>query len=106
MLAAHGNSPEDIGVVVSSLVFKHLYPDFKKMLKNISSHLHCPIIFDLREGDGFWFEPGGNAYIRNYSKDEVTNIAESMGMFSSVCISTINHGQGFQRMLVELYRDA
>ena len=60
-------------VVISSLVFKHLFPSFEKPLANVATVLNpgAMVFIDLIEGQTRYFEPDDVTYLRHYSREEV-----------------------------------
>ena len=63
-------------VVISSLVLKHLYPSFARALQNVAQHMNANglFVFDVIEGEKKFFERDNVTFIRQYTKQEVTEI--------------------------------
>ncbi len=93
--------PRSYDLVVSSLVFKHLYPSFEPVLANVARHLApgALVYFDLIEGAHREFEPDGVTYIRCYTPDEVRAIIPETGL-ELVGLDTVSHDAEHQRLLV------
>jgi SAM-dependent methyltransferase len=68
--------------IFSSLTFKHLFPSFERLLLNASRSMAVGgmAFFDLIEGAGEHFENDGVTYLRHYTKDEVLEILERVGL--------------------------
>jgi SAM-dependent methyltransferase len=71
---------ENFDILLSSLTFKHLFPSFKQALVNISKYMNpnAVIFFDLPEGKFSCFHDG--AYIRWYSKPEISDILKECNL--------------------------
>lgn len=91
---------ERYDVVLSSLVFKHLYPSFEPALSNCVAQLNAGalVCFDLIEGSGTVFEGDGVTYIKRYARDEVSQILERCGL-DLVEFTTVRHDATHERLL-------
>ena len=92
-----------IDTVLSSLTLKHLYPSFEAALGNIQPHLSDGglVIFDLIEGrkPHALVERDNVTYIRKYTRDEVTEILDRVGL-ELVAFDEVEHAPDFTRLLV------
>jgi len=91
-------------VVLSSLVFKHLYPSFERALANIASYANQGgfFFFDLLEGRRRNFEGKegeGSAYVREYSKKEIQGILRRTSLVL-VKIDEVRHTPDHVRLLI------
>ena len=88
-------------LMLSSLTLKHFFPSFEVGLQNLSRFISPGGLlgFDLIEGQKRYFELDGVTYIRWYSKTEVDQILERVGL-TRVAFDTVEHAPGFHRMLV------
>jgi SAM-dependent methyltransferase len=87
--------------LISSLVFKHLFPTFEKGLDNVARYLNpqAVVCFDVYEGAGAQFESGGVTYIRQYTRPEVTEILTRTGL-KLVAYDEVNHDEDHSRLFV------
>lgn len=95
-------------LVLSSLTFKHLFPDFTLALRNSSLHLEEDgmIFFDLLESravdrlfrTGTYFE-NETTYIRRYTRREVGEILDALPL-DLVGFDTVSHDADNRRLLV------
>ncbi len=98
-------SLEDYDTLMSSMTFKHFFPNFRKALANLVQFASpsAVLIFDLVKHEGFesrqYLEKGGDTFLRRYSKEEVESIIKSVGL-KSVEFDVVDHGKGFKRLLV------
>lgn len=88
-------------VVVSSLVFKHVYPNFQRPLENICSFLNsgAMLFIDFIEGTGEAFEDDFVTFIRKYSKSEIRDLFDNVGL-KVLDFTDVNHAPGYTRLLV------
>lgn len=86
--------------LISSLVFKHLFPSFEAALRICAGHLRPGAIacFDLLEGSDRIFEADGATYIRWYERDEVARILARVGM-ELVDFDYVKHDPDHERLL-------
>jgi SAM-dependent methyltransferase len=91
----------DVSVVISSLTLKHLYPSFEKALANVTRFVRPGgrFVFDLIEGDRRYWEHDNATYIRRYTRSEVTEILERIGL-TDVSFDEVEHSPGWSRLLV------
>ena len=78
--------------LISSLTFKHLFPSCKSALKNLHRYMTeegC-ILIDFIEGERRFFETDDVTYIRQYSRQELTQLFEEAG-FSIAQFEQIEH---------------
>jgi len=87
-------------VVISSLVFKHLFPSFEAPLAHVASTLNpgAMVFIDLIEGTKRYFEQDDVTYIRHYSRDEVAGIIKRAGL-TLVAFDEVVHTPEFPRLL-------
>lgn len=95
-------------LVLSSLTFKHIFPDFTLALRNSAVHLEDEgrIFFDLFESTvvdrlfrtARYFE-NETTYIRRYTRREVGEILDAVGL-DLVGFDTVRHDADNPRMLV------
>jgi len=92
---------ERVDTVLSSLTFKHLFPSFAAGLENLGRQLAGGglVIFDLIEGARRYFEDDGVTYIRNYTRDEVEELAHGAGV-EVVAFDEVHHHPDMARLLV------
>jgi SAM-dependent methyltransferase len=92
---------EQIDTVLSSLTFKHLYPDFGAALANLRPALgpDSVVIFDLIEGERRYFQYDGMTYVRAYSRDEVKSIVDRAG-FELAGFDEVAHDAEHRRLVV------
>ncbi len=88
-------------VVFSSLTFKHLFPNFERLLANIARYLNAGslVFIDLIEGVGEHFEADGVTFLRHYTKDEVVEILGHCGL-RLVAFDEVEHTPEQKRLLV------
>jgi SAM-dependent methyltransferase len=93
--------PRPCHLLVSSLVFKHLYPSFEPVLTNAAGQLApgALVYFDLIEGAHRVFEADGVTYIRCYTREEVGEIIPRTGL-EMVGLDTVRHDEAHPRLLV------
>jgi SAM-dependent methyltransferase len=88
--------------VVSSLVFKHLYPTFGRALTHLAKFV-CGggrFCFDLLEGEVEpYFEHGGVNYLRYYTRPEVERLLTSAGL-RLAAFDEVEHDAEHRRLLV------
>jgi len=86
---------------ISSLTMKHLYPTFYSVLKNVVRYANSDamFIFDLIEGSRAFFEQDSITYIKQYTKDEVKEILDDVGLHL-VAFSEVVHDSEHVRMIV------
>jgi SAM-dependent methyltransferase len=92
---------EGVDGVISSLTFKHLFPDFERALAGIARKL-APggrVVFDLIEGERVFFEDDGVTYIHCYSREEVRTIVAKVGL-ELVALDEVYHLPQMKRLLV------
>jgi SAM-dependent methyltransferase len=67
---------EPVDTVISSLVFKHLFPSFEATLRNVARQMTpgALAVFDLIEGHRRYFADDGVTYLRHYTRPEVEAI--------------------------------
>jgi 2-polyprenyl-3-methyl-5-hydroxy-6-metoxy-1,4-benzoquinol methylase len=94
-------------VVLSSLVFKHLYPTFETALRNCVPQLNpqALICFDLIEGSGAVFESDGVTYIKPYTRSEVSQILRRCGL-DLVEFTSVRHDETHERLLTVARKSA
>jgi 2-polyprenyl-3-methyl-5-hydroxy-6-metoxy-1,4-benzoquinol methylase len=87
-------------VVVSSLVFKHLFPSFEVPLTHVASSLNpgAMVFIDLIEGSTRYFEPDDVTYLRHYTREEVTEIVGRAGL-TLVGFDEVLHDADHPRLL-------
>ena len=87
-------------VVISSLVFKHLFPSFEKPLANVATVLNpgALVFIDLIEGQTRYFEPDDVTYLRHYSREEVAEIIGRAGL-TLVGFDVVLHDAEHPRLL-------
>ncbi len=87
-------------LLVSSLVFKHLYPTFEAALSNCAKALEVGALacFDLIEGDHSMFEADRMTYIKCYTPPQVESILHRAG-FDLVAFDRVKHDQDHERLL-------
>ena len=85
----------------SSLVFKHLFPSFAEVLKNVAGALNPGglVFFDLMEGTAQDFEHDGVTFLRHYTRPQVLEILEHCGL-SLTAWDEVCHTPEHQRLLV------
>ncbi len=88
-------------LLVSSLTIKHIYPSFEPALENLLRFAapEALIIVDLIEGSGSMFEDNQVTYIRRYSKPELTEMMERLGL-KDVAFDSVVHAKGYERLLL------
>ena len=93
-------------LVVSSLVFKHLYPSFERALTRCSAHLNVGglVCFDLLEGENRFFEDDGVTYIREYDRVEIRDILGRVGL-CLVEFAYVEHAPDHRRLFTIARRD-
>jgi SAM-dependent methyltransferase len=86
-------------VVISSLTFKHIYPTYEKVLRNLGAHLEPggKAVFDLIEGRRRYFR--GETYIRWYTKRQAELLAQRAGL-EVVAFDSVRHTPRHLRLLV------
>jgi SAM-dependent methyltransferase len=92
--------PGRYDLLISSLVFKHLYPSFEAVLTASAAHLSAGalVCFDLIEGDLRQFEYDRVTYIRCYTREEVLEILKRAGL-KLVEFTTVQHDETHERLL-------
>lgn len=87
-------------LLLSSLVFKHLYPTFESALRNCVAQLNTGalICFDLFEGTRSLFEADGATYIKCYTRPQVQEILQRSGV-DLVAFATVKHDETHERLL-------
>jgi SAM-dependent methyltransferase len=99
---------ERFDLVMSSLTFKHLFPDFALALKNSAAHLEGAgwIFFDLIESTlvdrvsrSTRYFQNESTYLRRYTRREVGEILEALAL-DLVAFDKVSHDPDNQRMLV------
>lgn len=87
-------------LLLSSLVFKHLYPTFERALRNCVARLDAGGVtcFDLFEGTHSLVEPDGVTYIKCYTRPEVHDILQRCGL-DLVDFTTVEHDETHSRLL-------
>ena len=87
-------------VVVSSLVFKHLFPSFEKPLAHVAAALNpgAMVFIDLIEGRTRYFEDDDVTYLRHYSRDEIADIVGRAGL-TLVGFDEVLHDADHPRLL-------
>lgn len=90
-----------VDVIISSLTFKHLYPNFEAALLNLNEYLNEGglYIFDLMEGEGQLFETDGKTYIHKYTQKDVKAILDRCNL-ELVKFDEVKHDDEHTRMLV------
>ncbi len=88
-------------LLISSLVFKHLYPTFEETLRNCATALVPGALtcFDLIEGAHSLFEDDGLTYIKTYERPQVTAILDRTG-FDLEAFDSVEHDESHVRLLV------
>ena len=94
-------------LLVSSLVFKHLYPTFEATLRHCARALNPGALacFDLIEGDHSLFETDGVTYIKCYTRPQVEAILQRAG-FDLVAFDIVKHDPDHERLLTVARRSA
>jgi len=94
-------------LLVSSLVFKHLYPTFEATLSNCARMLEPGALacFDLIEGDHSMFEADRVTYIKCYTRPQVEAILHRAG-FALVAFARVRHDPDHERLLTVARRSA
>ena len=92
---------EAFTTVLSSLTFKHLYPDFGAALRNLRSALgpDAVVLFDLIEGDRRWVQYDGATYVRAYGHQEVESLLTESG-YELAAFDEVFHSPEHPRLLV------
>jgi SAM-dependent methyltransferase len=87
-------------LLISSLTFKHLYPSFERTLATCAEQLAAGalVCFDLIEGDRRMFETDAVTYVRCYTRPEVQDIVERVGL-ELVRFTDVLHDADHQRLL-------
>ncbi len=87
-------------VLMSSLTFKHLYPSFERALANCAGHMRAGglLFFDLIEGSRRMFETDGATYVRCYTRPEVQETVERVGL-ELAGFSEVEHDEQHRRLL-------
>jgi SAM-dependent methyltransferase len=87
-------------LLLSSLVFKHLYPSFEPGLRNCAAQLNPGALtcFDLIEGSHKLFEADGATYVRCYTRAHVREILERTGL-ELVAFTSVKHDETHERLL-------
>ncbi len=90
-----------VDVIISSLTFKHLYPNFEKTIINLNNYLNSGglYIFDLMEGEGKYFENDGKTYIHKYTRKEISEILNHCGL-DLIKFDEVQHDPNHLRLLV------
>jgi SAM-dependent methyltransferase len=88
-------------LLVSSLTLKHIYPSFEPALRNLLQYStpDAQLIFDLIEGEGRMFESNRVTYIRRYSRPELRDMLDRLGL-RNVVFDTVVHTTEYPRLLV------
>ena len=88
-------------VVVSSLTFKHLFPSFEKVLRNVANYVNPGgmVFFDLVEGNGSSWENDGVTYIRYYTRPEILEILGNVSL-ELVAFDQVRHDPDHPRLFV------
>jgi SAM-dependent methyltransferase len=99
--------PRPIDSVISSLTFKHLFPSFDPVLRNLARQMSddALAVFDLIEGERRYFEEDRQTYIRWYTRDEATRMVEAAGL-EPVGFDEVAHLPTLSRLLVVARRPA
>ncbi len=96
---------ESFDVVLSSLTFKHLFPSFENLLRNVLKYVNDGgmFFFDLIEGRKRFFEtdkPESEiAFVRWYTRSEILEILESVSL-ELVAFDQVQHDPDHSRLLV------
>ena len=93
---------EPFDMAFSSLVFKHLYPDFGAAVRNIPLRIGGKLVFDLIEGRKELFTPGTDTFIRHYSREEIERLVSGAGL-AVLRYEEVEHVEGepeWNRLLV------
>jgi SAM-dependent methyltransferase len=92
---------ERFDLVLSSLTFKHLFPDFKKVLYNILNYVNPNgmFFFDLIEGNKRYFQYDGVTYLRFYLKVEIQKILNDVSL-ELVAFDQVQHDLDYSRLFV------
>jgi SAM-dependent methyltransferase len=87
-------------LLLSSLVFKHLYPTFEPVLRNCAAGLDAGALtcFDLIEGSHSLFEADRVTYIKCYTRPEVHEILRRSGL-DFVDFALVKHDETHERLL-------
>jgi SAM-dependent methyltransferase len=90
----------EFDLLISSLVFKHLYPTFERALHNCAAHLNSGALacFDLIEGNHSMFEDDGVTYIKGYTRPEVEEIVRRCEL-DLVDFTLVRHDQTHERLM-------
>jgi SAM-dependent methyltransferase len=88
-------------ILISSLVFKHLYPSFASALQNVVPFLNTDaiLVFDLIQGDRTFFESDNVTYVRQYTKEEVLELLAQADL-ELVAFDEVQHEESKIRLLV------
>ena len=91
----------EVSLVISSLTLKHIYPSFERALANVAQFVRSGgrFVIDLIEGDRLYWEHDRATYIRHYSREEVREILERIGL-TDVSFDEVEHSPGRTRLLV------
>jgi SAM-dependent methyltransferase len=93
--------PARADALVSFLTFKHLYPSFEPTLANLVPQLssRALVVFDLLEGRRRHFQGDDVTYVREYRRQEVTDILARVSLVP-VAFDEVVHAPGRARLLV------
>ena len=92
---------EPVTTMISSLTFKHLYPDFGAALANLRPAMgpDSVALFDLIEGERRYFQYDGMTYLRAYGRDEVDALLTRSG-YERIAFDEVLHTAEHPRLLV------
>ena len=92
-------SPFD--TVLSFLTFKHFYPSFERVLRNLEPQLRAGalVLFDLIEGTREYFEWDQVTFVHEYAREDVKEILERCSL-DLVAFDTVEHAPDRVRMVV------
>lgn len=85
--------------LLSSLTFKHLFPSFARAMSNLSRSLKPGgrACIDFIEGRRRLFEDDGVTFIRQYTREEISELMQSCG-FEVVAFEPVTHAEDFTRL--------
>ncbi len=88
-------------MLISSLVFKHIYPSCEKAVRNLAQYMKPGgrLFIDFIEGQRRFFQDDGVTYIRHYTREELQEMMEAAG-FKMINFDEVLHTKGYPRLLV------
>jgi SAM-dependent methyltransferase len=92
-------SPFD--TALSFLTFKHFYPSFESVLRNLEPQLRpgALVLFDLIEGTREYFEWDQVTFVREYTREEVKEILRRSSL-DLIAFDSVEHAPDRVRMVV------